>query len=503
MKMYEKGLLIDILETKILEIYNEYYPQGQYNGIFVNYLYKYIRDNTYCGKHSDLLYELNQLKQYSDTLSIKENSDLHTYVLTDVNQFSDEILTELSKILKTYYNYKFLLKSPNRIVIDVHFGWLPPNAGSWLNLLNDDNLIDYYIDGITLVPNTHTTFNGKPNSGYVCYKIDNINEYDTVMFLIKNKINFSDDSKIKVASLMTELEGSKGATLNRIVETTPISFFYEIGHYNRNYISSEKASLIIQVPYEYAISEYYYLFNVNNSVIINNKNDDFDTNATINFFINIDDFYVKMDQIAETAFYGRLPYVEPDSVDIKFNIKDATNNISISITDDGKGHLIKDNSIIGSITYEDAEFYIDTTKILPNNYEIEYPIVCNYQSNAYFIKNEINIKTVINLINSNINIFDDTLIQYLLGDFIWKTADSKLIAYAQNLINALFNTNIIPDGMWSDELSKHIKTFKHNNNVQSIFDDDVIDKYTEKLMTTEYKRITFNSGDPNSLFNEW
>lgn len=503
MKMYEKSLLVDMLETKILEKYNEYYPQGQYNGIFVNYLYKFIRDNTYCGKHNELLYELNQLKQYSDTLTIKENTDFCTYIITDTKIISDIILEELTKILKIYYNYNFLVKSPNRIVIGINFGWLPPNAGSWLNLINDENLIDYYIDGITLVPNTHTVYNGKPDSGYVCYRIADLKEYDTIMFLINNSIKFENNTKFIVASLLTELEGSKGATLNRIVETEPTNFFYEIGHYNKSYISAEKASVIIQIPYEYAISECYYLFNVNNSVIINNKNN-IDINDVSNYFVRFDSYYITM--ISNSLrFTGKQTNVQPKTIVIELSYKNDENdnyNIDITIKDDGKGNLKFGNYIVGNVNYDSAEFTLNFNDSNIKDKIIIYPLNISYQSDKYFIKNDVNANNVINLINHNIELFDDTLIQYLLGDFIWITSDSKLIAYVQNLINALFTSDIKSDGIWSNELSQYIKIFKEAYNVQSIFDDDVIDKFTEELMTTEYKRITNNS-DPNKLFNEW
>ena len=171
MKMYERSLLIDMIEAKILEQFPEYYPQSQYNGMFIKYLYQYIRDNTYSGKHDQLYRELLTLKQYSKTLDIKENTDKQTYVLTDNNNFTSDVLTALSLILKNYYNYNYIVRSSNRIVFKVSFGWLPPNTGSFINLLNDETLIDYYIDGITLRPNTHKIYGGEPDSGFVCYKI--------------------------------------------------------------------------------------------------------------------------------------------------------------------------------------------------------------------------------------------------------------------------------------------------------------------------------------------
>lgn len=95
------------------------------------------------------------------------------------------------------------------------------------------------------------------------------------------------------------------------------------------------------------------------------------------------------------------------------------------------------------------------------------------------------------------------VIQYALGDFIWKTADSKLIAYTQNLINSLYPTaNILVNGIWSEKLSNYIIKFKQVNRGASVlFYDDVLDKLTEEAMTTQYVK-TFNR-DFNELFTEW
>lgn len=414
MKMYERSLLIDMIEAKILEQFPEYYPQSQYNGMFIKYLYQFIRNNTYSGKHDQLYRELLTLKQYSNTLEIKENTDKQTYVLTDDNDFTSETLTALSLILKNYYNYNYIVRSSNRIVFKVLFGWLPPNTGSFINLLNDETLIDYYIDGITLRPNTHKVYGGEPDSGFVCYKIGGIHEYDTIMFLINESLKFPEGSKITFASLLEELEGSKGATLNRIAEVNPENAFYELGPYDQNYLSADNSYLIIQVPYNYAISEALYIFDVGRSVLINDKND-------------------------------------PD------NINDISN---------------------WYVAFSDPDY------------------------DNKFIYNTLDKAKIDKIINDDTDILDTTLVQYLLGDFIWRTSDSKLIAYAQNLINALYPTAVLkPDGIWSEYLGNFIKQFKEAAGIYSIFDDDVIDKSTEELMITQYKR-TFNR-DPNLLFNEW
>lgn len=414
MKMYERSLLIDMIEAKILEQFPEYYPQSQYNGMFVKYLYQYIRDNTYSGKHDQLYRELLTLKQYSKTLDIKENTDKQTYVLTDTNSFSSDVLTALSLILKNYYNYNYIVRSSNRIVFKVSFGWLPPNTGSFINLLNNETLIDYYIDGITLRPNTHKIYGGEPDSGFVCYKIDGIHEFDTIMFLINESLKFSENSKITFASLLEELEGSKGVTLNRIAEVKAENAFYELGPYNQNYLSANDSSLIIQVPYEYAISEALYVFDVGRSVLINNKNNPNDINDIVNYYV----------------------------------------------------------------AFSDSDY------------------------DNKFIYNTLDKNKIDAIINSDTDILNEILVQYLFGDFIWRTSDSKLIAYSQNLINALYPTATLKaDGIWSDYLGDFIKKFKQVAGVFSIFDDDVIDKSTEEIMITQYKR-TFNR-DPNNLFNEW
>ncbi len=414
MELYSKSLLVDIIETKLLQEYSEYYPQGQYNNIFIQYLYRYLRDNTYSGEHSKLYTQLVSLKQINSNLIVKESTDKRTYTLTDdVQGITPQLLTELNTILKQYFNYKFTVKSSNRVVFEVLFGWLPPNAGSWLNLLNSETLIDYYIDGITLRPNTHGNIHGgDPDSGFICYKINGVHEYNTIMFLINEVLMI--EGKITFASLLEDIEGTKGATLNRIVEVDPKNALYELGPYAQNYLTTENASLIIQVPYEFAISEALYVFDVSRAVQINPKNNPKDPNDFVNWYVTFDD--------------------------------------------------------------------------------------PNYKNK--FIFNTLNEKTIEKIINTSTDILDSTLSQYILGDFIWKTSDSKLIAYAQNLINALFpNAVLTSDGIWKDSLSEYITKFKETYGINSLFDDDVIDKTTEELMTTMYKR-TFNR-DFNELFNQW
>jgi len=222
------------------------------------------------------------------------------------------------------------------------------------------------------------------------------------------------EGKITFASLLEDIEGTKGATLNRIVEVDPKNALYELGPYAQNYLTTENASLIIQVPYEFAISEALYVFDVSRAVQINPKNNPKDPNDFVNWYVTFDD---------------------PD-----YNNK--------------------------------------------------------------FIFNTLNEKTIEKIINTSTDILDSTLSQYILGNFIWKTSDSKLIAYAQNLINALFpNAVLTSDGIWKDSLSKYVTKFKETYGINSLFDDDVIDKTTEELMTTMYKR-TFNR-DFNELFNQW
>lgn len=448
MQMYERSLLINILEAKLLESFNEYYPQGIYNNTFIKYIYKYIRENTYTGEHDELLRELVDLQLHDSRFSnmiIKENTDRKSYILTEDNEFTAEMQEVITTLVKKYYNYTYKVISKNRIEFVINFGWLPQTAISTLNLINDENIIDYYIDGITLRKNTHSgnthdylnemgfthsdlsnythayiSGNGYPDSGYVCYYIDSLKAFDTVMFFAnKAAMGFEDGEempKFKVASLLTELRGSKGATLNRIVEFDLDNFFYELGPYARTYLSTEKSALIIQVPYEYASDDFYYLYDVSTSVQINNKNNA-DENHQDNYFVafNNENF--------ENMF-------------LRYKLKNR-------------------DSIINAVINHNTEFSL---------------------------------------------IYE----QYILGNFIWKTSDSKLIAYAQNLINTLFgNTQLISNGVWSDDLSVLVSRYKTNSNTTfSIFDDDVIDISTEINMINDYKLI-FNLDPNEELFNEW
>lgn len=421
--MIQNSLLLNIIETKLLEQYSDYCPQSEYNSTFVRYLYRYLKDNTYSGKHYGLLQDLLLLKDIQPTLTVKEKTDKSTYVITDdVIGISDSLFVEITNIVKKYNNYNFVVKSKNRIVVSVKFGWLPPNAGSWLNLLSNDNLIDYYIDGITLRPNVHTKYlNGAPDSGYVCYRLDSISEYNTIMFLINNVDNV-DISDITFATLLIDIEGSKGATLNRIIKTTAENAFYELGPYNQNYLSTYVSSLIIQVPYSIAMQyeNLFYVFDVSNSVQINNKNNAEDLNSSDNWYVSFTD--------------------------------------------------------------------------------------ANYSTK--FIKNTINLDKIPLILQSQEELLDKILIRYVLGDFIWLTSDSKLIAYAQNLINAYAQEKItVSDGVWNDNLSNYIKNFKSKSNIVTLFDDDVLDIITEELIVTLYKNREHNrynvDVDTNKFFNEW
>lgn len=422
MKLYSKNLIVNLLEARLLDAYEDYCLQGQYNNTFISYLYKYIRENTYTGEHDALLRQLVNLQLNDDEFKevrIKENTDRQTYTLTSDVDFTDSMRSKLALIVKEYYNYKYTILSENRIEFKVKFGWLPPNTASWLNLLNDECLIDYYIDGITLRKNTYSQSGGRPDSGYVCYRIDSVQEYDTVMFVADTKYMEVEDNvtspKFTVASLLSEIQGTKGATLNRIVDFDLNGFFYELGPYNRNYLSAKKTSLIIQVPYDFAVGDYFYLYDVSNSVQINPKN-----NADEN---NQDNFFV--------AFSNE----NFDSMFLKYALKDIS-------------------------------------------------------------------KLVDKILNSEKDKLSESLQQYLFGDFIWRTSDSKLIAYVQNLVNSLYgNSQLVSNGVWSDALSSLITKYKTNTE-STFFDDDVIDKATEEAMLAEYK---LNTGlDPNEeLFNQW
>lgn len=427
MKLYEKNLIISIIEAKLLETFEEYTPQGMYNNTFIQYLYRYIRINTYSGEHNNLLQELIELRNtnplFKDVI-IKEKEDKKTFSITSNTNITSDMYITLNNIIKNYYNYDYNVISKNKIEFVVQFGWLPPSTASWLNLLNDDCLIDYYIDGITLRPNTYSRLGSrKPDSGYMCYKIDNLKAYNTIMFLADTEsmaIKGLDIPKYTVATLLEELEGSKGATLNRVAVFDVENFFYELGPYNQNYLTAEKSSLIIQVPYDYLLSEYYYIFDVSNSVVINNKNNPNDPN-------------------------------NPDNYYVSFTDKDFSNK---------------------------------------------------------FIKNTLhNINNLAETIINNKDKLDITVQQFVLGDFIWKTSDSKLIAYAQNLVNATINNKkLISDGIWNNELSDVITLYKTTSTTDrktSIFDDDVLDKNTEIELLDIYNKLYPDLDYNEQLFNEW
>ena len=423
MMLYKKDFITYILESRLCDEFEDYTPQGVVNNAFINYLYKYIRQNTYTGEHDKLLQQLVDLQltnsNFKDT-RIKEYTNRQTYeIIKDSSEISNDMLDNISSVMKSYYNYNYSMISKNKITIDVKFGWLPQNTASWLNLFNDECIIDYYIDNITLRPNTHTILGGPPDSGYVCYRITNIKEYDTIMFLVnKNIMDIEDDielPKYKVASLLQEIEGSKGATLNRVVEFDLNNFFYELGPYVRNYLSTENSSLIIQVPWQYAVEDYYRVFDVSNLVNIGHNNNT-DPNNQDNYFISF-----------TNPFFNEMF--------TKFDISNLSNFVDLLLSED---------------------------------------------------------------------YFNDTLIQYLLGDFIWITSDSKLIAYAQNLMNKLYtNTNITINGVWSNELSDLVTKYKIGLSSVLSFSDDVIDKQTENYMIQAFKQM-YPNVDPNEkLFKEW
>ena len=422
MKLYSKNLIVNILEARLLDTFEDYYPQGQYNNIFISYLYQYIRQNTWSGEHDQLLRDFTNLILTDPdfaNMTVKENTDRQTYTLTNDLGFTSEMKSKIALIVKEYYNYHYKVDSLNRIEVQVKFGWLPPNAASWLNLINDECIIDYYIDGTILRPNTHSTLGGRPDSGFVCFRVKGIKQYDTAMFLYnEGKMNLDKDEPtpvFTVASLLSELEGSKGATLNRIVDFELDNFFYEVGPYARSYLTAQESSIIIQVPWELAVGEYFYLFDVTNAVKIASNNNA-DANHQDNYFV---------------AFNNP----NFDNMFTKYKLKDK--------------------------------------------------------------------KVLIDKIINDEETLNDTLIRFLFGDFIWRTSDSKLIAFAQNLINALFvNSQLIPNGVWDDSMSNLVARYKTNSGDSSIFDDDVIDKQTEIAMLSEYKII--QRLDPNEeLWNEW
>lgn len=235
-----------------------------------------------------------------------------------------------------------------------------------------------------------------------------------MLFLYDNSVELPADKQFSVATLLNELESNKGATLNRIVDFDLTDFFYEVGPYSQNYISAEKSSLIIQVPYELTgYDNYYHLYDVSSSVKIDNENVKDEPNNKNNFFVSF----------------------ENENFDKMFTRYDLKN----------REELIED------------------------------------------------------ILNEN-NDFDLVLFQHLLGDFIWKTSDSKLIAYAQNLINIAYNKSFMSNGVWSDSFSSIIRMYKKSKGLNV---DDVLDKETEEYLLADF-RLKMPNSDPNEvLFNEW
>ena len=579
MRFYEKGMLINIIESRLIESYSEYSPQGQFNGIFVSYLYRFLRDNTYSGEHYNLRKELeDKLLPIEPNLIIDEEADNQTFSVTNTEDvISTTVLEALNMIIKKYPNYDFIVKSDYQIVFKVKFGWLPTNAGSWLNLINNDNLIDYYIDDVTLRPNTHQKHGGAPDSGYVCYRINDVREKDTILFLINKALTFSDTDEITVASLLTELEGTKGATLNQIKIFKPVdNFYYELGAYKDSYLTASKSSLIIQIPYDKAISDYLYVFDVSNAVIIDNKNNPKKPNADINYAVpfdlgynkisssNVIDYYIDNNELKQNTYDNDDSIPDSGYVCYRIDLTKYTTILTYAITnkitlDDNEyitfavltensetklSQIIKTKdtdayysnidsasyiiqvpyskleefntyfnffNVTGLFSFNDGYTYTRLYAITPEKVRYNYLDESKIQSlvlgkliSPYFIENSVNKTTIDRIINENVDILSDNLVQYILGDFIWKTADYKLITYAQNLINKLYEkANLTPNGVWSDRLSEYIIDFKKNNsNSDTLYIDDVLDKATEEIMTTMYKRA-LNNADPNFLFSEW
>lgn len=430
MKLYERSIFVDIIETKLLQRFPEYYPQGQANSFFINYFYKYLSENVFSFWHYETYNQLLKLKEHQKDLEVQERIDLKTFDITSKSKkINNSVRLNLEKILQDYNDsYEYILKTDEKITIRFNYGWLPKTAISFLDIINNELLIDYHIeDNITLVPNT------ADNKQYVCYKIDSVSAYDTILFLVDKENIQQDisDMNITFATLLTDLQGSKGSTLNRVVTTTVDNAFYEVGpygtidsHYEENnfpnYLSTTRSSLIIQVPIELASlvdvfndNKLFLTYNLKNSVIINHKNSE-DVNNFNNWFQNL------------------------------------------SSTDISK-----------------------------------------------FTKLNVDLESINNLIKNSGSILSDLILkQYCFGDFIWKTSDSKLIVYAQNLVNYIYSANLKTNGVWSNELSEYIKQFKKDYNKDYLINDDVLDKGTEQLMLFKYQQ---NTGlDSNEyLFKEW
>lgn len=418
MLINNQSLVIDILEAKFLEIFPEYYSQKQYNEKFIEYLYKYIKKSIYSGTHDDLCLKLNQLKKFSSTLRIEESIDKQTYTITDDLGINSNILTSLDDILKEYYNYDYVVISNNRVTVKVNFGWLPPNTLGWLNLINDYCLLDYHISSdAKLVKNTYDPDDPfVPKDGLICYAIPNLSLGDNVMFLANlEAMNITQSTNLNVTVTTAVMNDNNYA--NALLEDRYIvqndNFYYRIAgeKYNRVY-NNPKRVLILQVPFKYAISSNFYLFNVSNAVKLKQQN-----------------------QIVLFSYKNFKSYFD------QFDMK----NIDVL------------ENIIFDSDYNGA--------------------------------------------------FETTLLQLLFGDFIWKTSDSKLIAYAQNLVKTTIQedtSSIKTNGIWTTELSNVVKQFKSKlePSIATIYNDDVIDKITETALLDVFKKS--NDLDPNNvLFNKY
>lgn len=403
MIMYEKSMIVDMIEAKLLEAYPEYYPQGQYNNFLIQYLYKYIKTNTYTGNHVSLYKDLLDLcKNYKNTF-IQEDSDKQTYKITSNSEsISNDFIKNLNNILQKYSsNYEYIIKATNRVVVKMHFGYLPKSAKSCLNLLNNETIIDYHIDNGKLIANTEDN-----NTKNVCFYIKDFNVNSTIMFLTKKSNSIPSEAKMFFATVSVRDNLSlDNVTLQHIVENKDIvDSFYSLGFDNKyNGQKTEKVNLIIQIPYAY-ITQSYYVYDVS-------------------------------DLVSLTKEYVYVPF-DDDSYEYLY--------------------LNRDNA----------------TKI----------------------------------INSNTDIFSIRLIQFIFGDFIWKTADSKLIAYIQNLVRSLDMSNLdVSNGIWSDDLEKAITDYKENNaslNNNIVFYDGVVNKDIELTMINSFK-LKNNNENPNNLFNQW
>ena len=492
----KNSLIFNLLKSKLLQDNNLYTYNNNYNTFFSQDVYNYINNNIYNGSHDDFYRDLLTLKEIDNTLNIIENTDKKTFDI--IGTITPEITSQLNDILRQYPNRRYRVISETNITIELNFGYLPTTTASTINLLADENLIDYSINGITLAPNDNN--NGTPIlNKNVCYLIEGIQEFSTVLILfnvLDETILNNSDKTIIIASLLDELRGTQGATLNRIIDNSFTDCFYEVGPYDISYLSTTDVSLVIQVPYDYIVENKVeiYVYDITSAVEINNTNNNY-INHSDNWYIDINNYrdnYTNLINNINESIITTMENVE---------LKEYPNDSTLQIVYTG-------NSNDTGVVIQEIETQLTT---LLNNTPYTYTTRNNIITitDTRFIKNNFNSNIITN--KNNLSLLQDTsdtrLLQYIFGDFIWKTSDAKLIAYAQNLLNLIYpDLRLKSNGIWTDNLGNAIMRYKEENIKENDYTyyvyDDVLDKNTEQVMIDNIKN-TNSDFDYNNLFNEW